>query len=216
MRQQTPIGRVLSVQVGMPRIVPWQGRQVTTGIFKEPVAGAVAVRRLNLAGDAQADLSVHGGPDKAIYCYATEHYPYWREQLPEIAFPPGAFGENLTTEGMQEDSVAIGDRWRIGTTVVEVTQPRLPCYKLAVRFGRRDMLRRFLASGRTGWYLRVVQEGQLAAGDPIELLACGVPRLTVADLTRLILAPEVAAGDLQRVLAVTALPQVWWDYFREQ
>ncbi|MBA3824004.1 MAG: MOSC domain-containing protein [Ktedonobacterales bacterium] len=214
-KQGTLIGRVLSVQVGLPRTVPWQGRHATTAIFKEPVAGAVAVGHLNLAGDAQADLSVHGGPDKAIYCYPTEHYPFWHEQLPEVTFPPGAFGENLTTEGVQEDTVAIGDRWRIGTAVVEVTQPRLPCFKLAVRFGRRDMLRRFLASGRTGLYLRVVQEGQIAAGDAIEHLACGVPRLTVAGLTRLILAPHLDHETLQRALAVAALPQVWRAYFTE-
>jgi len=160
--------KVLSVQVGRPRDVEWRGEVVNTGIFKEPVHGPVIVRWLDLDGDEQADLTVHGGRDKAVYVYPSEHYPLWRKELPELEFPFGAFGENLTVDGLLEDEVRIGDRLRIGTAEFVVSQPRMPCYKLAVRFNRTDMLKRLLRSGRTGFYLRVLEEGVLTAGDAIE------------------------------------------------
>src|SRR6185295_12623664 len=144
--------RLESVQVGLPREVAWHGKAVLTGIFKQPVAGPVLVRALNLEGDVQADLAVHGGADKAVYAYPAEHYELWRRELPDLDLPWGAFGENLTTSGLDEDSVCLGDRFRIGGAELVVTQPRLPCYKLEVRFGRDGMVRRFLESRRTGFY----------------------------------------------------------------
>ena len=146
------------------------GREVSTGIFKESVAGRVAVRRLNLEGDRQADLSVHGGPSKAVYAYPSEHYAHWKQQLPEMELPWGMFGENLTTAGLFESELNIGDKFLAGTAVVMVTEPRMPCYKLGIRFGRSDILKKFLASGFTGFYFAVLQEGNVAAGDRIELI----------------------------------------------
>ncbi len=175
--------QVIAVHVGLPRRVAWRGRSVETGIFKQPVAGPVMVRTLNLDGDRQADLSVHGGAAKAVYCYPAEHYAFWRRQLGEDV-PWGAFGENLTTTGLDEDTLHIGDVLRIGEAELIVTQPRLPCFKLGVRFGRPDMVRRFLASRRTGFYCAVVREGLVAAGDPITLIACDLGRVRVVDLTR--------------------------------
>ena len=176
--------KLISVQVGRPRKVRWRGRTVTTGIFKEPVAGRIMLRRNNLEGDGQGDLSVHGGWDKAVYVYPSEHYVYWRRELPGMELPYGSFGENFTTEGMVESSVRIGDRFRVGGAVVEVTQPRTPCYKLAVRFRRRDMPKRFHASGRCGFYLAVLEEGEIAAGDTFELIARNERKLSVGETYR--------------------------------
>jgi MOSC domain-containing protein YiiM len=147
--------RIASVNVGLPREVEWRGRSVTTGIFKSPAEGRIPVRTLNLDGDRQADLSVHGGPEKAVYGYPSEHYEFWRDELPGVHLPPGSFGENLTTEGLLETGLRIGDRLRIGSAVLRVTQPRMPCSKLGVRFQREDMVKRFLASGRSGFYFAV-------------------------------------------------------------
>jgi MOSC domain-containing protein YiiM len=163
--------KVISVNVGLPRTVAWKGQVVTTGIFKAPVDGRVPVRTLNLDGDRQADLSVHGGPNKAIYAYPSEHYDFWRSELPGMELPWGMFGENFTTEGLLEQAVNIGDQFRLGSAVAMVTQPRVPCYKLAAKFGREDIIKRFLASGRSGFYLKVVQEGEVGAGDRIELMS---------------------------------------------
>ncbi len=156
---------LISVNTGLPREVIWHGIQVTTGIFKQPIEGRVALRKLNLDGDRQADLTVHGGEHKAVYCYPLAHYGYWREELPGQALPMGAFGENFTTDGLLEDSVHIGDRFSVGSAEVIVTQPRLPCYKLGVRFQSDDMVKRFLASGRTGFYLAVTREGEVGADE---------------------------------------------------
>ena len=160
--------KLVSLQVGLPRKVRWRGTPVSTGIFKKPVADRIMLRRNNLDGDRQADLTVHGGWDKAVYLYPSEHYAYWRQQLPGMDLPYGSFGENFTTEGLDEASVNIGDRFRIGEAVVEVTQPRMPCYKLGIRFKRADMPKRFHASGRCGFYLAVLQEGEVKAGDSVE------------------------------------------------
>src|SRR3982751_4220491 len=165
--------KVLSVNVGLPRTVEWRSDPVQTGIYKTPVDGPVLVRRLNLDGDRQADLSVHGGPEKAVYLYPGEHYAWWREQLPGVSLPWGAFGENLTAKGLLETMVRVGDLLRIGTAEFVVTQPRMPCFKLNVRFQRPDMVKRFLQAARSGFYLAVLKEGRLAAGDPIELTPGG-------------------------------------------
>ena len=157
--------KLISVNVGFPRQVTWKGKTVTTGIFKEPVNERVMLRLLNLDGDGQADLTVHGGLDKAVYVYPFEHYDYWQSELPDTELPLGIFGENFTTTGLREEELNIGDRFGVGTVQLMVTQPRLPCYKLGIRFGRADMVKRFLASRRTGFYFRVLQEGEVGAGD---------------------------------------------------
>jgi MOSC domain-containing protein YiiM len=207
--------KLISVQVGLPRTVESHGQEVTTGIFKAPVHHRVQLRRLNLDGDRQADLSVHGGADKAVYSYPSEHYSYWRSELAGEELPWGSFGENFTTQGLTEDSLCIGDRFRIGTAEVIVTQPRMPCYKLGVKFGRDDMVKRFLASRRTGFYLRVLREGEVGAGDEIESLGQDENRVTVADITRLYLR-EGGRDLLLRAIEVQALPESWRAYFQER
>jgi MOSC domain-containing protein YiiM len=208
--------KLISVNVGLPREVAWNGGSVTTGIFKQPVQGPIRVQRLNLVGDKQADLSVHGGPHKAAYAYAAEHYVYWRRELPDRELTWGIFGENLTTEGLHESAVHIGDRFRIGTAELIITQPRVPCYKLGIRFGRPDMVKRFLSSRRTGFYFAVAQEGELDAGDPIERVAREAKSLTVADITRLYAFEKNDREMLQRAVQLEALPESWRSYFREQ
>jgi MOSC domain-containing protein YiiM len=195
-----PSGRVVSVNVATPRIVQVGDSSVLTSIFKVSVEGRVALRRNNLAGDRQADLTVHGGPYKAVYLYPSEHYPYWAEQLPGLDLPFGMFGENLTTAGVDENSVRIGDRFRIGSAVLEVTQPRMPCYKLGIRFGRADMVKRFWLSRRSGIYFAVAEEGELAAGDPIEKISDGPEDITVADVVRLFLRDQNQPDKLARAL----------------
>ena len=174
--------RVLSVNVGRPRDVESHGRTVQTSIWKSPKQGRVRVNRLNLDGDQQSDLSVHGGADKAVYVYPGEHYAFWRRELPDLDIPWGAFGENLTIEGLLESEVRIGDRLEIGSAQFEITQPRLPCYKLGIRFGRDDMIKRFLRAGRFGFYLAVRREGDVAAGDPIAFEAQNPEAPTIAEV----------------------------------
>ena len=165
--------KVLSVNVGMPRLVEYLGEPVATAIFKSLVQGKVAVGQFNLAGDRQADLTVHGGREKSVYVYPSEHYPYWQNELPDADLPWGVFGENLTTTGLLETKVRAGDRLRIGTAEFEVTIPRYPCYKLGIRFGRKDILKRFMQSGRSGFYLTVLKTGELETGDAIEFTPNG-------------------------------------------
>jgi MOSC domain-containing protein YiiM len=208
--------KLISVNVGLPREVTWDGGSVKTGIFKQPAQGSSRVRRLNLDGDKQADLSVHGGPDKAVYAYPVEHYTYWRRELPDRELTWGNFGENLTTEGLDESVVQIGDRFRIGTAELVVTQPRLPCYKLGIRFDRPDMVKRFLNSRRTGFYFAVAQEGELSTGDPIELVARQAESLTVAEITRLYVFQKDDREMLQQAVQLEALPENWRSYFRAQ
>ncbi len=208
--------KLMSVNVGLPRNVQWKGKTVTTASFKEPAKGRVSVRRLNLDGDRQADLSVHGGEDKAIYAYPAEHYPFWRKELPEMELSWGNFGENFTTEGLLEDAVNIGDRFRIGSAEVMATQPRLPCYKLGVRFGRPDMVKRFLASRRTGFYLQVLKEGEVSAGDGIELVSRDEHNVTVMDIVRLYAFDKDDVESLRRAILVPALPESWRGYFQHQ
>jgi MOSC domain-containing protein YiiM len=206
---------VVSVNVGLPAQTVWRGRTVSTAIFKRPATGPVAVRRLNVDGDRQADLTVHGGPDKAVYAYPAEHYPPWEAEL-GAALSWGTFGENLTLAGLPlEDELAVGDRLRIGSVELTVTQPRLPCLKLGIRFGDPGMVRRFLASGRTGYYLRVDVEGTLAAGDAVELVHRHPARTPVSEVTRLHRRHEDHAA-VRRLLENDALPDDWRAYFRER
>ena len=208
--------RLVSVNVGLPREVTHKGKTVTTGIFKEPARGRVILRTLNLDGDKQADLSVHGGPSKAVYAYPIEHYEYWRAELPGLNLPLGMFGENFTIEGLQEDEVNIGDRFRIGSAEVMVTEPRLPCYKLAAKFGRHDIIKRFLHSGRTGFYFAVLQEGGVGTGDDVELIRRDEHGITVADITRLYVRDKDDLQSLQRAVQVEALPESWRGYFAKR
>jgi len=208
--------KLISVNVGLPREIAWNDGRVTTGIFKQPVQGPIRVQRLNVVGDQQADLSVHGGPDKAVYAYPVEHYAYWRPELPDRELTWGNFGENLTTEGLQESLVHIGDRFRIGTVELVVTQPRLPCYKLGIRFERPDMVKRFLSSRRTGFYFAVAQEGTLRAGDPIDVVSRQANSLTVADITRLYAFDRGDHEALQQAVELEALPESWRSYFADQ
>jgi MOSC domain-containing protein YiiM len=202
---------VLSVNVGLPRVVAWKGKKVVTGIFKDPVEGPVKVRTLNLDGDRQADLTVHGGPAKAVYGYPSEHYPYWKEQLPSVEFSWGEFGENLTTVGLNEEELCIGDRLKIGSAILMVTQPRLPCFKITIKFNRDDMIKRFLASQRSGFYFAVVEEGELSAGSAIEIVQRDPDQISVADISRLYFGIDRDLDLLERATKLRALPVSWRD-----
>jgi MOSC domain-containing protein YiiM len=209
--------KIVSLNVGVPREVLWHGRSVTTGIYKEPVAGRVALRKLNLDGDRQADLTVHGGEYKAVYCYPVEHYEYWRKELQGRELPMGMFGENFTTVGLLENGAHLGDRFAIGSAEVVVTQPRLPCYKLGVRFGSDDMVKRFLASGRGGFYLAVIREGEVGAGDEITVISRDANAVPVSEITRLYVVKRYGTEELasvRRAMHVAALPEDWKEYFR--
>jgi len=201
--------QVVSVNVGLPQEVAWKNMTVQTAIFKKPVLGQVRVEKLDLAGDKQADLTVHGGANKAVYGYPSEHYEYWRDQLADASLSWGNFGENLTTESLAEDTLCIGDRLRIGSALLTVTQPRLPCYKLALRFNRDDMIKRFLASRRCGFYFSVSEEGELAAGSKMEILSRDPERVSVIDIVDLYLAEKIDPELLARALRVAALPNQW-------
>lgn len=208
--------RLISINAGLPREVSWDGKTVTTSIWKEPVAGPVRVSALNLEGDRQSDLSVHGGPDKAVYVYPSEHYAYWRERLPGVELPWGAFGENFTSEGLSEDSVRIGDRLRVGSAEFAVTQPRMPCFKLGIRFENPKMVKMFLKSGRTGFYLAVTREGEVEAGDGVEIVAPARDSLTIADIVRLYASDSENQGMLMLATRLAGLPEGWRDYFKKR
>jgi MOSC domain-containing protein YiiM len=207
--------QVISVNVGLPREVIWKGKTVSTGIFKEPVEGRIRMRSLNLDGDRQADLTVHGGKDKAVYAYPVEHYAYWRQKRPDEELPWGSFGENLTVEGLSETTVNIGDRFRIGSAEVMVTQPRFPCFKLNLKFERDDMVKQFLNSRLSGIYFSVMQEGEIGAGDEIELIHQDEHNVTVADIVQ-IYVREANEALVRRAVQVPALAASLRNYFHEQ
>jgi MOSC domain-containing protein YiiM len=208
--------KLVSISVGKPQELQWRGRSVRTSIFKTPVSGRVRVARDNLEGDEQSDLSVHGGKEKAVYAYPAEHYAFWHRELPDRELPWGSFGENFTTEGMLEDEVCIGDRFRVGTAEFVVTQPRMPCYKLGVRFDRPDVVKRFHKSGRSGFYLAVEREGEVGAGDVIERLARDAGGLTIADVVALYASDAANQPLLERASNHPSLPAGWRDYFRQR
>ncbi len=211
--------KLLSVNCGMPRQVVWNGMDVTTSIYKEPVKGRVTLRKLNLDGDRQSDLSVHGGKDKAVYCYPVAHYEYWKAQLPGRALPPGSFGENFTIDSPLQDSIHIGDRFSVGTAEVIVTQPRMPCYKLGIRFESDEMVQRFLKSGRTGFYLAVLREGEVGAGDEVSLVSPEPSAIPVSEIVRLYIAKEYDSEDARlarRAINVAALTDSWKEYFEDK
>ena len=209
--------KLVSLNVGLPREVAWRGAKVTTGIYKQPVGGRVALRKLNLDGDRQADLTVHGGEHKAVYCYPLAHYDYWRNELPGQELPLGVFGENFTTDGLLEDSVHLGDLFSVGSAEIFVTQPRLPCYKLAVRFESDEMVKRFFMSRRTGFYVAVAREGEVGSGDEIKAIARDPNGVPVSEITRLYAEKRYGDSDVtsvRQVLRVAALPETWKEYFR--
>jgi MOSC domain-containing protein YiiM len=208
--------KLLSINVARPRIIIAKGQRISTGIFKQPVGGPLMLRRLNLDGDRQADLSVHGGPSKAAYVYPSEHFPLWRKELPDMDLQYGMFGENFTTEGLNEDNTNIGDRFRIGGAVVMVTQPREPCFKLAAKFGRDDIIKKFLESGRSGFYLAVVEEGLVEASQTIERIYRDENGITVADMNRLYLHGASDAALVRRALRVESLPSGYRDYLLQE
>ena len=220
--------KLVSVNTGLPREVTWHGTIVSTAIFKEPVKGRVILHKLDLEGDGQADLRVHGGEHKAVYCYPLAHYDYWKKELPGRELPMGVFGENFTidgiaavgaTGGLAEDTIHLGDQFSVGSAEVVVTQPRLPCYKLGVRFGSDDMVRRFMVSGRTGFYVAVTREGEVGAGDEIRVIAREANAVPVSEITRLYVAKRYGDDDVasvRRALRVAALPESWKAYFRER
>jgi MOSC domain-containing protein YiiM len=213
------VSKIISVNVGLPRDVLWQGHAVTTGIFKKSVESRVFLHKLNLDGDRQADLTVHGGEYKAVYCYPLEHYAYWKHVLPGYDLTAGHFGENFTTEGLLEDAIHIGDRFSIGSAEVVVTQPRLPCYKLGIRFQSDAMVKRFLASKRSGFYLAVAREGEVGAGDEIKEVSLDANHVSTSEIIRLYLAKEYKAGDIElvrRALQVASFPESWKKHFRSR
>jgi MOSC domain-containing protein YiiM len=208
--------KVLSVNVGLQREVSWRGRPITTGIFKEPVADRVPVRALNIDGDRQADLRVHGGADKAVYAYPSEFYELWRGERPELDFRWGQFGENLTTEGLLDGDVNVGDRFRVGTAELVVTQPRLPCYKLGIRMGRDRFVKEFLERGLLGFYLSVAREGEVGAGDRIVELARDPRGFRVTEVARLFSLDRDDFDGLRRAADLDVLPESWREYFRRR
>ncbi|MFO0689344.1 MAG: MOSC domain-containing protein [Myxococcota bacterium] len=207
---------LIAVSVGKPREVLWQGKPLVTGIFKSPVEGRVAVGPLGLEGDGQADLTVHGGVDKAVYAYDAHGTAYWRSQLGRPELGPGCFGENLTWTGLPEGQVFIGDRFRIGSACFEVSQPRQPCIKLAKRFEDAGFPKRFLESRRVGCYLRVIEPGDVGAGDPIERVAHDPASLDVASLVALFVARTPNEAELERAVGLTALADAWRIPLRER
>jgi MOSC domain-containing protein YiiM len=206
--------KIVSVNVGRPRLLSWQGQTFSSGIFKEPVVGRVMLRRTNLDGDRQADLSVHGGPDKAAYGYPSEHYEYWTEKLSGNPLPWGAFGENFTTEGLLETEISVGDRFRVGSATVMVKTPRLPCLKLAAKFRRDEMIEDFVKSERSGFYFSVVEEGEVGAGDELHFLGGETPTLTIAEANRLYLPVSFDPKLLQRGTEMKSLPESWRQRYR--
>jgi MOSC domain-containing protein YiiM len=211
--------KIVSLNVGMPQEVLWHGQPVTTGIFKSPTSERIRLRTLNLDGDRQADLTVHGGEHKAVYCYPVEHYTYWQKKLPGRDLPLGVFGENFTTKGMLEQDVHLGDRFAINDAEVVVTQPRLPCYKLGIRFQADDMVKKFLASRRIGFYVAVTREGSVAAGDEMIPVVQNASAISIANFLQLFLTKSFSDADrasLKELYALPSVPLDWKQYFRER
>ena len=208
--------KIISLNVGLPKLVLRNDEPVSTGIFKEPSPERRMLRKLNLDGDRQADLSVHGGPDKAVYGYPSEHYEFWKNELPEMELPWGMFGENFTTEGLFENQLNIGDKFQVGDAIIRVSQPRMPCFKLGIKFGRTDIIKRFLQSGRSGFYFAVLQEGEVGPGDEIKLLETDPHNVKVSDITRLYVSDKHNVELLTRAVQVEALPEGWKEYFQDR
>jgi MOSC domain-containing protein YiiM len=210
--------KVLSINVGLPRKVLYNGQIINTAIFKDPVKGPIMLRKLNLDGDRQADLTVHGGIDKAVYSYPVEHYDYWRKQFPDMDLTWGMFGENFTTEGLLEDAVNVGDQFEIGSAKIVATQPRMPCYKLGVRFGRMDVIRRFMTSGRPGIYFKILKEGEVKTGDKIKNIKRDKNNVTVKDIVSLYISKNHIdiIEMMRRAIKIRDLPEGWRYEFEQK
>ena len=209
-----PVGTLLSVNVGMPKDVPWQGKTVFTGVFKEPVTGPRRVRKLNVDGDGQGDLAGHGGEQRAVFVYQIDSYRYWERELGRNDFVYGQFGENFTVDGLGDDEVCIGDRYRIGTAVFEVTQPRVTCYRVGIRMNDPRIPALLVSHRRPGFYFRVLEEGEVQAGDEIIKLASGPEQMTVAEVDALLYLPGHPRQQLLRALRIPALSPGWQASFR--
>jgi MOSC domain-containing protein YiiM len=207
--------RMLSVNVSMPKEVPYREKTITTGIFKEPVEGRVMLRSLNLEGDGQADLKGHGGIHKAAYVFSHEYYAHWERELGREEFPFGQFGENFTVEGMTDEEVHIGDTYRVGGALVEVTQPRVPCFKLALRMEEPRFLKSFMAHARVGYYLRVLEEGEVDAGDSVERVRTDPEGMTAREMFNLLYHDKDKLVGAQRALRIDALSPGWRGSFEE-
>ena len=207
------MARLLSVNVGLPRDIEWKGRTVHTGVWKDPVRGRCRVGRLNLEGDGQGDLAGHGGEQRAVFVYQMEAYHYWQEQLNRSDFVMGQFGENFTIEGLTDDAVCIGDRYRIGSAVFEVTQPRVTCYRVGIRMNEPRMPALLTSSGRTGFYFRVLEEGAVGDGDEIAKVGEAKERMTVAEINALLYSPQHPRDRLERALRIEALSPGWRGSF---
>lgn len=208
--------KLLSVNVSQPKAISYRGKTVRTGIFKEPVKGRVMLRRLNLDGDRQGDLNVHGGPDKAVYVYTVEHYDFWAHALGRNDFAFGQFGENFTVEGMPEERIHIGDVFCVGSALVEVSQPRVPCYKLGLKMGSTRFIKQFLTSGRVGFYLRVLEEGEVGAGDEIHRVRMGPEQMPIREIVRLAYFDPENVEAAQRAIRIPALSPGWREMFEEK
>ena len=205
--------RLLSVNVGLPRDIAWQGRTVHTAIWKAPVQGRRMVRRLNIDGDGQGDLAGHGGEHRAVFVYQMESYRYWQDRLGRSDFAYGQFGENFTVDGLPDDEVCIGDHYRIGGALFEVTQPRVTCYRVGIRMNEPRMAALLVAHGRPGFYFRVLEEGEVEAGDEIVQVAAGPERMTVAEVNALLYMPGHPRSELEKALRIPALSAGWRDSF---
>jgi MOSC domain-containing protein YiiM len=208
--------KLISVNVSLPKEIQYKGESVTTGIFKEPVQGRVVLRELNLDGDGQADLTVHGGIHQAVYVYPFEHYDYWKQKLGRQDLPYGQFGENFTVAEMREDQVHIGDIFRLGSAMVQITQPRVPCYKLALRMNLPQFPKLFMTSGRTGFYLRVLHEGEVGASDAIERIETAPDKMTVQEVFHLAFRDHDDREALTRALRLRSLSPGWHSMFAER
>lgn len=205
--------KLISLNVGLPREVEFEGNMIKTGIYKNPKEGKIALKRLNLDGDRQADLSVHGGPDKAVYSYPSEHYQFWRDQYPNIEMNWGMFGENFTTSGLLEDEVNVGDEFEVGTSKLVAVQPRMPCFKLGVKFGTVTIIQKFFASGKPGIYFRVLKEGEVAAGDEIKMTKRDEHNIRIKDIMRLYTSEKSNIEKIKKAVNVPALPESWRSFF---
>src|SRR4051794_40928943 len=208
-------GRLVSLNVGRPREIVWEGKTVRTGIFKDPVDGPRMVRTINIDGDDQADRRAHGGEHRAVFVYQVDSYDYWRRELQRDDLVWGQFGENFTVQGLSDDEVCIGDRYRIGKALFEVTQPRVTCFRVGIRLGVPEMPSLLVAHHRPGFYLRVLEEGEVQAGDAIAKVADGPERLTIADVDGLLYLPHRSRDLLERALRVPALSEGWKGSFRD-
>lgn len=207
--------KIISLNVSLPKIVEFRGEKVSTGIYNKPVEGKVKVRTLNLDGDKQADLTVHGGRDKAIYAYPSEHYPYWKNHYPELQMDWGMFGENFTTEGLLEDQANIGNEYQIGTAKFAITQPRMPCFKLGIKFGTFDIIKKFFASAKSGIYFKVLEEGEVGSGDKIKLIRKDENNVTIHDVMKIYGDEHNHKKMLERALKIDALPIEWGERYQK-